>query len=162
MVRCGICKEQGHNKRTCEKKNDFDECCICFENKLLKTTSCGHKFCEGCIEKLYECALCRAKLKDGKPAYVHQYTPEELALYQEDYMNSHREMVRREYEERVRISIIQAQIDLDRMNEQETRRREIIRQNNPTYYYLHKGVQFMMDNSIVLVGISVGLTMLFC
>jgi len=38
------------------------ECPICFEeiNKdTMKFSSCGHKYCETCLSKISECAVCR-------------------------------------------------------------------------------------------------------
>ena len=42
------------------------ECPVCMEvipKGSLKITSCGHKFCKTCVDKLDTCALCRYKLK---------------------------------------------------------------------------------------------------
>jgi len=42
------------------------ECPVCMElipNGSIKITSCGHKFCKTCLDKLGKCALCRNKLK---------------------------------------------------------------------------------------------------
>jgi len=41
------------------------ECPICYEVidiGVLKFTKCGHKYCEDCLSKLYECAVCRKKI----------------------------------------------------------------------------------------------------
>ena len=42
------------------------ECPVCMEvipKGSLKITSCGHKFCKTCVDRLDTCALCRHKLK---------------------------------------------------------------------------------------------------
>ena len=41
------------------------ECPICFETletKDIKFSSCGHKYCNTCLKKLNECAICRRKI----------------------------------------------------------------------------------------------------
>ena len=38
------------------------ECPICYEelNKdTMKFSSCGHKYCKNCLEKISECSICR-------------------------------------------------------------------------------------------------------
>ena len=40
-----------------------ERCCICFQDKVLESLKCKHKFCSECITKLDKCALCRVKLK---------------------------------------------------------------------------------------------------
>ena len=40
------------------------ECPICFEIiDELKITGCGHKYCNGCFDRISECAICRRKIK---------------------------------------------------------------------------------------------------
>ena len=41
------------------------ECPICYdilESKDIKFSSCGHKYCETCLSKINECAICRRKI----------------------------------------------------------------------------------------------------
>jgi hypothetical protein len=41
------------------------ECPICYEelkNDQIKFSSCGHKYCESCLSKINECAICRKKI----------------------------------------------------------------------------------------------------
>ena len=41
------------------------ECPICMDvinNDTLKITSCGHKYCNGCYDKIDNCSLCRKKI----------------------------------------------------------------------------------------------------
>lgn len=41
------------------------ECPICYEELKsddIKFSSCGHKYCETCLSKIKECAICRRKL----------------------------------------------------------------------------------------------------
>lgn len=45
------------------------ECPICFEelkSEDIKFSSCGHKFCESCLSKINECAICRKKIYHKK------------------------------------------------------------------------------------------------
>jgi hypothetical protein len=45
------------------------ECPICFEeikSENIKFSSCGHKFCETCLSKINECAVCRKKIYKKK------------------------------------------------------------------------------------------------
>ena len=42
------------------------ECPVCLEVidiGVLKFTKCGHKYCEDCLSRLSDCAVCRKKLK---------------------------------------------------------------------------------------------------
>lgn len=39
------------------------ECPICYKVCSLKKTSCGHFFCDSCLNKLTSCALCRTVFK---------------------------------------------------------------------------------------------------
>ena len=41
------------------------ECPICYEelkSDQIKFSSCGHKYCETCLSKINECAICRKKI----------------------------------------------------------------------------------------------------
>jgi len=41
------------------------ECPICYEElnaEAIKFSSCGHKYCESCLSKINECAICRKKI----------------------------------------------------------------------------------------------------
>jgi len=41
------------------------ECPICYEElnaEEIKFSSCGHKYCESCLSKINECAICRKKI----------------------------------------------------------------------------------------------------
>lgn len=41
------------------------ECPICYEelkSDEIKFSSCGHKYCESCLSKINECAICRKKI----------------------------------------------------------------------------------------------------
>ena len=40
-----------------------EQCCICFQNRVLVPLICKHTFCSQCILRLDRCALCRSKLK---------------------------------------------------------------------------------------------------
>ena len=45
------------------------ECPICYEeikSEDIKFSSCGHKFCETCLSKINECAICRKKIYHKK------------------------------------------------------------------------------------------------
>ena len=87
---CGNCGMMGHNKRTCPKSKpvetptipkEVEECPICYEeigSRNFCVTSCGHKFCMGCIPKHLAnsnaCPMCRADIVDepistGPPAH---------------------------------------------------------------------------------------------
>ena len=70
---CSLCKQSGHNKRTCpslvaEEKAD---CPICYEeikDTNFCVTKCGHKFCMDCMPKHLQnnqkCPLCRSDIVD--------------------------------------------------------------------------------------------------
>jgi len=48
-----------------KKTSDEISCPICLEElevEQIKFSSCGHKFCESCLSKIDECAVCRRKL----------------------------------------------------------------------------------------------------
>lgn len=67
MVTCSLCKQQGHNKRTCGR--NLYECPICMdpvENTNNCVLSCGHRFHMGCMLKALErnnsCPLCRSEV----------------------------------------------------------------------------------------------------
>jgi len=41
------------------------ECPICYEelkSDEIKFSSCGHKYCDNCLSKINECAICRKKI----------------------------------------------------------------------------------------------------
>ena len=77
---CSVCKGVGHNKRSCPNSKpvetpivskEVDECPICYEEigaKNFLVTSCGHKFCLGCIPKHLansnSCPMCRSDILD--------------------------------------------------------------------------------------------------
>ena len=45
------------------------ECPICYdilEPEKIKFSSCGHKYCETCLSKINECAICRKKIYHKK------------------------------------------------------------------------------------------------
>ena len=47
-----------------ELKKDI-ECPICYEDLKsdeIKFSSCGHKYCQDCLSKINECAICRKKI----------------------------------------------------------------------------------------------------
>ena len=65
---CSLCKQSGHNKRTCPSlvAEEKDDCPICYEEIMDKNfcvTKCGHKFCMDCMPKHLQnnqkCPLCR-------------------------------------------------------------------------------------------------------
>ena len=67
IKRCGLCREPGHNKRTCPSKDDT--CAICLDNycrKCRTTLECGHTFDTKCIlkwlSKNNSCPCCRANV----------------------------------------------------------------------------------------------------
>jgi len=86
---CTLCKQAGHNKRTCRNKKadpkapplpappappapSMQSCCICMEDlqadgKNVCTTKCGHTFCFDCMAQSINannnaCPLCRCEL----------------------------------------------------------------------------------------------------
>ena len=84
---CTLCKQRGHNKRTCRNKakakpeaeakpeakpESIQQCCICMEDlqadgKNVCTTKCGHTFCFDCMAQSINannnaCPLCRCEL----------------------------------------------------------------------------------------------------
>ena len=77
---CTLCKQAGHNKRTCRNKKaappapkaTIQQCCICMEDlqadgKNVCTTKCGHTFCFDCMAQSINannnaCPLCRCEL----------------------------------------------------------------------------------------------------
>jgi len=89
---CTLCKQRGHNKRTCRNKKpeakakpeakpeakakpeaeSIQQCCICMEDlqadgKNVCTTKCGHTFCFDCMAQSINannnaCPLCRCEL----------------------------------------------------------------------------------------------------
>ena len=63
---CSECKQSGHNIRTCPHRK---ECPICYEELSkddIKFASCGHKYCETCLSKIDNCAICRKKIYSKK------------------------------------------------------------------------------------------------
>ena len=66
IKRCGLCRESGHNKRTCPSKDET--CAICFDNcgKCRTTLECGHTFDTKCVfkwlSKNNSCPCCRANV----------------------------------------------------------------------------------------------------
>ena len=69
---CSICKQQGHNKRSCPHANTFvsddKDCCVCLspiKTTNRCTTKCGHNFCLSCffdcVKRKPECPICRTK-----------------------------------------------------------------------------------------------------
>ena len=68
IKRCGLCREPGHNKRTCPSKDET--CAICLDNcgKCRTTLECGHTFHTKCVLKwlirMNSCPCCRAKVCD--------------------------------------------------------------------------------------------------
>ena len=84
---CSICKQQGHNRRSCPRAtasttsssrpksmaktfvSDDKDCCVCMspiETTNRCTTKCGHNFCLSCFfecaKRKPECPMCRTKL----------------------------------------------------------------------------------------------------
>ena len=86
---CSICKQPGHNKRSCPHANvtmrktttaklksmaktfvsDDKDCCVCMspiKSTNCCTTKCGHNFCLSCFfecaKRKPECPMCRTKL----------------------------------------------------------------------------------------------------
>ena len=86
---CSICKQPGHNKRSCPHANvtmrktttaklksmantfvsDDKDCCVCMspiKTTNCCTTKCGHNFCLSCFfecaKRKPECPMCRTKL----------------------------------------------------------------------------------------------------
>ncbi len=48
-----------------DKLKEEIECPICLDllpAKSIKSSSCGHKYCGGCLSKIDNCALCKKKL----------------------------------------------------------------------------------------------------
>ena len=85
---CSICKQPGHNKRSCPHANvtmrktttaklksmaktfvsDDKDCCVCMspiKSTNCCTTKCGHNFCLSCffecVKHKPECPICRTK-----------------------------------------------------------------------------------------------------
>ena len=85
---CSICKQQGHNRRSCPNANvtmrktttaklksmaktfvsDDNDCCVCMnpiQTTNRCTTKCGHNFCLSCFvecaKRKPECPICRTK-----------------------------------------------------------------------------------------------------
>ena len=85
---CSICKQQGHNRRSCPHANvtmrktttaklksmaktyvsDDKDCCVCMspiKTTNCCTTKCGHNFCLSCFvecaKRKPECPICRTK-----------------------------------------------------------------------------------------------------
>jgi hypothetical protein len=61
-------KKAQENLKKNEKKQIFDECCVCYlgnETFIIKTT-CNHYICMPCIYKLnkHECPMCRSKFPE--------------------------------------------------------------------------------------------------
>ena len=80
-MRCSICKQPGHNARTCSQKK---ECPICMEylstTKNYTITKCGHEFCTTCLLKSCvrngKCPICRDPLATNylvKSMVDHKY-----------------------------------------------------------------------------------------
>ena len=84
---CSICKQQGHNRRSCPRAtasttsssrpksmaktfvSDDKDCCVCMspiKTTNCCTTKCGHNFCLSCFfecaKRKPECPMCRTKL----------------------------------------------------------------------------------------------------
>ena len=75
-IKCGFCKEKGHNKLYCPKNTTIDitidrKCPICYihitNKKGFVKTNCYHVFCYNCFTKwTYDkntCPLCRKVIK---------------------------------------------------------------------------------------------------
>ena len=69
---CSICKQPGHNRRSCPHANTFvsndKDCCVCMspiKTTNRCTTKCGHNFCLSCffecVKHKPECPICRTK-----------------------------------------------------------------------------------------------------
>ena len=72
---CSICKQPGHNKRSCPHANTFvsddNDCCVCMspiKTTNRCTTKCGHNFCLSCFFECSvhksECPICRTKFNN--------------------------------------------------------------------------------------------------
>ena len=62
---------------------DEQECCICFETKLLVITECNHTVCKECGSKIETCPLCRKSVNLGK--YDYDYEDFEQYIFEQDY-----------------------------------------------------------------------------
>ena len=50
-------------------------CPVCFENRWMVTTICGHILCDNCIQKISHCPICRHCLTSKyKITYKGVYT----------------------------------------------------------------------------------------
>ena len=108
---CSVCKQRGHNKRSCPNSKpvetptiskEVDECPICYEeigDKNFCVTACEHKFCMGCIPKHLAnsnaCPMCRADILD-EPITAHHgpgeteiIEIEDAEIYQFGYHRGH-------------------------------------------------------------------------
>jgi len=99
-VKCGICNETGHNRRTCKYLtarpiNYFSMCPICMEDKNCMQTACCNQFiCKSCNEhpSVLLCPYCRSqiqgkktniKLTDEHPI-VFESVPDDYVLMESD------------------------------------------------------------------------------
>ena len=73
IVKCKQCQMVVTFSNFCQecgnKLPKIDKCPICFEEKLLDTTKCGHSACDGCFEMWYKtnqsCPICRNAIDDN-------------------------------------------------------------------------------------------------
>ena len=77
---CTICKQPGHNKRTCKK--EFFDCAICYDKCDYKL-KCGHTFHATCIYEWIEinpiknnkCPYCQKPILSQCPQKIKKIHP---------------------------------------------------------------------------------------
>lgn len=97
-MKCSVCKQDGHNKRTC-KLDKSNTCIICLDkfvnNDVINTTCCSQVICKNCYiilleNKSVDCPNCRSyfnsKCKTYNEIYLNKKVSESIISSRNDDM----------------------------------------------------------------------------